>query len=215
MSPDDAQHPCTALLSLGPKSEILQGTWFLGQSIGRQAFAHNFLTNKAAKCTNATAQLLDCSSDTQTSRVLFKSCTRATTTHFLAGDLCCDIDLVSPLDLSSWASTFTTLVANANHHFLSHVLNTPHPLSPRSLFMAACPAQDGGAGLWDPVSNAVAACMTPSSQSTHHSQSGVPLGSDKISHLAHHRARTNWKSEPLQLFNVLRCCPPSLHTTPG
>jgi hypothetical protein len=90
-----------------------------------------------------------------------------------------NIDLTSQSDLSSWSSPFATSTVNANHHFSSHALNAPHPLPSRSLFTPSQPAQDGGMGLWDPVTNAVAADVTPSSPSRpcrhapfshHHSQ---------------------------------------------
>jgi hypothetical protein len=125
--PDDANHPCTALATLGQNSKILQGTCFLGQPLGSQAFfSHNFLTNDAVEHTNATAWLLDHLTDTRTQCSFFKNWTQTTIPHLLASDVCCNIDLTSPSDLSSWSSTFATLRVNANHHFSCCALNAPH-----------------------------------------------------------------------------------------
>ena len=88
-------------------------------------FARNFLANKACDHNTATTRLLNRLIDAQMQCSLFKNCTRSTIPHLLASDVHCNLDTTSPPTLSKW-----TLPFNANHHFLSHALNAPHPLPP-------------------------------------------------------------------------------------
>jgi hypothetical protein len=214
MSPEDARHLCVALAPLGKNSEMSQGsTCFLGQPIGSQAFAQSFLNHKAIEHTNGTTRLLNRLTDTQTQCSLSKKCTQATTPHLHASDVHCNMDLSAPSDLSAWSSTFTTSIVIANHQFLSRALNAQHPMPPHSLFIASCPAQDGGAGLWDPITKAVTAHVTPLSRSTRCSQHGIPLGPDKFLCLNQRctQSLANWQSEPLHVFNILKhCLPPRM-----
>jgi hypothetical protein len=206
ISEDDAHHLCSALSTLGKNSELLQGTRFLGQPLGSSDFACTFLTNKASDYVEATTRLLDRLCDTQTQCSLFKNCTQASVPHLLASDVYYNLDLNNPPELSKWSSPFTDAIINADHHFLSHVLNTPYPMPEHALFIASYPARDGGVGLRDPVTNAIASYIVPLSRSIHYIQHGIPLGKERLLNLAPYyvSSLSNWKSEPLRIFKILR-----------
>jgi hypothetical protein len=206
ISPDDAKHLCSALKMLGKNSEILQGTRFLGQPLGGTDFANNFLTNKTSDYTQATNRLLDRLLDTQTQCSLFKNCTQASIPHLIASDVYYNIDLENPPELDKWSSTFIETIQDSNHHFISRLLNTPYPLPDHSLFIASYPARDGGLGLRDPSTNAIASYAIPLSRSIHYAHHGIPLGNDKLLILPPQYSISlhNWKSEPLRLFKILR-----------
>ena len=92
ISAEDKIHLRAALAVLGPKSELLHGTRFLGQPIGSADFARQHLTEKANDYTTSTTRLLNRLVDTQTQCSLFKNCTQSTIPHLLASDVCCNLD---------------------------------------------------------------------------------------------------------------------------
>jgi hypothetical protein len=208
----DKQFILAALTTLGPKSKTLRGTHFLGQPAGGLEFARTCLKAKSTDYAQATTRLLNRLTHTQTQCSLFKNCTQSTIPHLLASDVHHCLDLSNPPTLSKWTSPFTSSTMDANHHFLSKVLNTPHPLPDHSLFIASCPAHNGGVGLRDPVTNATASCVIPLSRSTHHSLHGITAGKDRTLFLSTHCASSlhNWESETLRIFKILRLCLPPI-----
>jgi hypothetical protein len=178
ISEQDEQFLLDALTSLGPKSETLRGTRFLGQPAGGPEFAQSCLEETSTTdCVHATTRPLNRLTDTQAQCSLFKNCTQSTIPHLLASDVCHNLDLLNPPTLSKWTSPFTSSTMNANHHFLSKVLNTPHPLPDHSLFIASHLAREGGVGLRDPVTNAIASHVIPLSRSMHCSLHGMEFSS--------------------------------------
>ena len=114
---------------------------FLGQPIGYHDFAPGFLHSKARDYTTATTHLLGRLIGTQTQCSLLKDCTQSTSIpHHLASDI--DLYTLPPPALSKWKSPFISSIVNSNHHFLSHVLKTFHPLPAHALFITSYPAQD-------------------------------------------------------------------------
>jgi hypothetical protein len=205
-APEDARHLCEALAMLGPNSEILRGTRFLGQPIGSPDFAHEYLAGKARNHTDSTTRLLDRLVDTQTQCSLFKNCTQSTIPHLLSSDVYYNLNLESPPALTEWESPFISSIVNSNHHFLSRVLNTAHPLPPHALFIATYPARDGGAGQRDPTTNAIASFVIPLARSLHYAQCGILLNRKKVLNLSPYYTRSllNWKAEPLRLYKIFR-----------
>jgi hypothetical protein len=99
ISEQDKQFPLDALTSLGPKSEMLRGTRFLGQPAGGPEFVQSCPEAKSTDYVHATTRLLNRLTNTQTQCSLFKNCTQSTIPHLLASDV---------------------------HHFQSGLLHSPH-----------------------------------------------------------------------------------------
>lgn len=119
----------------------------------------------------------------------------------------------------SCKSPMAIKIIDANHHFLSRVLNSPHPLPEHSPFVASCPARKGGVGPRDPVANAIASYVILLSRSTHCSLHGISLRHERTLFLLTHctnSLHSNWKSETLRMFKILRLyLPPSLQCPCG
>jgi hypothetical protein len=78
-----------------------------------------------------------------------------------------------------------------------------------SLFIASYPARDGGVGHRDPVTNAIASFVIPLSRSIHYAQHGIMLGHDHVLTMppCYSRPLTNWKAEPIRLYQIFRLYP--------
>jgi hypothetical protein len=92
----DAQSLCETLAKLGSNSELLEGTRFLGQPLGNNAFAARFFDAKASEYSSASSHILDQLHDTQTQCTLYKNCAQATIPHLLASDVYQHIYLTAP-----------------------------------------------------------------------------------------------------------------------
>jgi hypothetical protein len=108
-----------------------------------------------------------------------------------------------PPPLQTWNSPFLASILNTNHHFLACMFYTPF-LSPLyALFIASYPAREGGVGLQDPTTNAIASYIIPLSRSIHYAEQGIHFQSQDLK-LAPFYANSlcNWKAEPLRLFTI-------------
>jgi hypothetical protein len=149
------------ITNLGPNSELLEGTRFLGQPLGNNAFAARCFAAKASEYTSASSRILDRLHDTQTQCTLYKNCAQATIPHLLASDVYQHIDLTAPPLLQTWDSPFLASILNTNHHFLLSrtMLNSPAiPVTPT--FVIHCILVSGkGRRSWSPRPNNKCHCF--------------------------------------------------------
>ena len=196
------QHLTDALRHLNPgnptAAEITTGTRFLGQPVGSQAFARQYIQKRLTQM-QQNVDLLTELTDLQTQSHLFRYSLVPSILHLLPTDMV----LAHPSNEATttlWDSPTTTKADGLIDAFLAKITSTPaHQITTMTTIMATLPNRLGGLGYHSPAASARPRLLTQTVRS-------IRLASSKDWPVppTHKAAFTDWQHSELPWLQAFR-----------
>jgi hypothetical protein len=174
LSPPQQQSLIQAIQMLGPKAEQRQGIRLLGQPIGSQSFANNFINEKIFQLQETiNTKLFHRIHDFQTQLAILKNCIIPSVQHLLATHVYHSFTNNMSPDLHQWHSSTTLQLRIIIQDTIASI--TKCDILPlHTIPIIHLPALLGGLGIRDPIATAIPAALTTFTRSLRYASHGIP-----------------------------------------
>jgi hypothetical protein len=176
-----------AMTMVSSQAEQRHGIRLLGQPIGSQSFADNFINDKISKLQDTiNTKLFHRIHDLQTQLAMLKNCIIPSVQHLLATHVCHTFTQQMIQDLHQWHSP-TTLQLHIIIQNAIASLTKCDVLPLHTIPIIHLPALLGGLGLRDPIATAIPAALTTFTRSIRYALHGIPCTGTSVTLPSIHR----------------------------